>query len=558
MNETALSRAARIAVPILLGVLALQVVLGMRLLNASFDEVTHLPSGYSYLETGRVELNPQHPPLIKLLSAIPLRFIEVRSDFDPTRVEEPGYEWRFGRKFLQAGNADRMLFLGRLPVVLLSLLLAYLVYRWAKELFGIPAGLMALFLYAFSPNLIAHSRLVTMDLGLSCFFVLTLYFLWRFVRAGGRGNLTGAGIGLGLALATKFSAVLLLPAAALLLGLVVFLPPREAPSREAKRSRRKKAPAGSLWSRPFNDPSLGRRLKRALAVYLALLVLAALVVYAAYLFPDDPLVYWKGIQKVNADHRAGYMNYLMGEFKEGGWWYYFLVAFAFKTPVPALLLLGLWIALAVRHGMADRLGIAFLILPAVLLTAATSALADNFGIRYLLPVYPLIFVLASQTASFFLARRSRLVMGAVLALWYLGASLWIYPDHLAYFNELAGGPGRGWKYLDDSNIDWGTDLKRLKSYLDEQGTGRIKLAYWATASPDYYRIQHDRVALREFCHEPAPGLYAVSTHMLIRGELLWKAAGLQCDWLNRYEPVGRVGYSFYLFDIPGESVWPER
>lgn len=219
-----MASAARLAAPLLLLALALQGILGASALDAAFDETTHLPSGVTYWTTGRIELNQQHPPLVKLLAALPVVAAGARSVFDPARAAEPGYEWRHGAAFLAANGRARVLLLGRLPMIALSLLLAWWVFRWARDLFGPAAGLAALTLCCFSPTVVAHGRLVTMDVPLAAFATQTAYLLWRYGRTPSRRLLVGAGLSLGLALATKFSALLLLPAAAAVLAVARLRP----------------------------------------------------------------------------------------------------------------------------------------------------------------------------------------------------------------------------------------------------------------------------------------------------------------------------------------------
>jgi hypothetical protein len=503
-----------IAAAALLAAMFLQALSSMRLLSATFDETTHLPSGYTYLATGEFRLNPQHPPLVKLLSALPLVALRPELDLeDPAWSQEPPDEWSFGHRFLYGNDADRLLFWGRLPNVLLSLLMAFYIFRWARELFGPAAGLAALFLCAFSPTVIAHARLVTFDLGLACFGTMALFHLWRHTRHGRLVDLVLAGLALGLALATKFSGLLLVP----VFGLLIF------------------------WE-------AGKRVGRALLGLGVVLVLAALVIQASYLFSGDPLLYWKGLMEVNRDHDPSYQYYLMGSFKAGGWWYYFLLAFLFKTPLPTLALMVLSIIFIRRHPASGRSAELYLILPVVLFTAATSALADNLGIRYLLPVYPLIFIFASRIVL--LRHWAFKGLAALLAVWYLVGSLAIYPDHLSYFNELTGGPSRGHLYLDDSNIDWGQDLKRLKGELDERGIAFVKLRYGRNDAPGYYGINSRKISDAEWAGDPPPpGVYVFGTHLLIRGELYARERALKTDWLSRYEPVGRVGYSCWIFEF---------
>jgi len=538
---------ARLGVAILLAALFLEEVLSMRLLNASSDEAEHLSAGYSYLKTGDFRLNPQHPPFIKSLAAAPLLFLDPRFNLDdPNWKSDPPRGVPFGVNFLYTNDADRLLFWGRLPIVFLSLLLGLYVCKWASELFGPSAGLTALFLYSFCPNIIAHSRVVTMDMGLSCFSLISLYYLWRYVRRGGNGNRLAAATALGLALASKFSAVILLPTFALILATAVFWPSSVQlflQRQQAQKGSKRKARQNNV----FIPIDLRSRITSAASVYLVILFVAGLVVYAAYFFPGDPLFYWKGASLVNKDHNPQYQYYLLGHFKQGRWWYYFLLAFLIKTPVPTLILLCLSLALYKSYHSEHWLDEAFLILPTLIFTALTSALADDIGLRYLLPIYPLIFIFVSRLASFFSRNRLQTALAVFLGVWYLFAGLHVYPDYLAYFNELVGGPERGYKYLDDSNIEWGQDLKRLKAYMDQHGVERIRLLYPWNASPEYYGIKGQTVTPDEWYGKPSPGVYAISTHALIRGQLSAEVQKVNSDWLRRYQPIDRVGYSFYIF-----------
>lgn len=538
---------ANLVAAALLGGLFLQATLSMRLLNASYDEPGHLVAGYTHWQTGQVRLNPEHPPLIKLLAAWPSHLLGARlSPDDPAWRHAPPDQWQLGDRFLYSNDADRLLFWGRMPVVLLALLLGLYVYRWARDLYGTAAGLMALFLYVFCPNVIAHSRFITMDIGLSCFFLISLYYLWRFVRQGRKGTLVAAGLALGLALATKFSAVVLVPSMALLLGLAALVPPTEGRSvAGGRRSQHRSDAPGLLNLSGAGD--VRTRLKAAVVALLVLLVIAVPVVWAVYFFPRDLGFYLRGLMQVGRQHDPNYEYYLLGDFSHDGWWHYFLVAFLIKTPLPTLIVLAASLVF-LKFSPAPRwLDEAFVVIPSLLLFAVTSALADPLGLRYLLPVYPLLFVFAARSAGFFLARGVHMAVAAGLGLWLLAGTIRIYPDHLAYFNEVVGGPGNGHTYLDDSNIDWGTDLKRLKRYMEEKGIEHVRLLYDGRGSPEYYKLAFTQAAEQEWAHQPLPGLYAAGTHMMIRGELYARRRGWRSDWLSRYRPIDRVGYGFYIF-----------
>jgi predicted membrane-bound dolichyl-phosphate-mannose-protein mannosyltransferase len=179
--------------------------------SATFDEVTHLPAGYSYLIERSIRYNPQHPPLIKEICALPLLLLDLRYPESPSENE-----WIYGREFLFRQDAQRILFWGRIPALLLSLGMASLVAVWATHLWGWAGGLLALFLYTFDPTLTAHSQLVTTDVGVACFSVLYLWALRSYLRNPTWKSLLLSGLTLGLALGAKFSAVVLIPFSRLL------------------------------------------------------------------------------------------------------------------------------------------------------------------------------------------------------------------------------------------------------------------------------------------------------------------------------------------------------
>lgn len=528
-------RGVRWVFALLLIALFAQAVLSMRLLSASTDELTHLPSGYSYLAHGDVQLNPQHPPLMKLLCAAPLLLLEPK--IDPTAFDFSAglpNEWEFGFRFLYGNDADRLLFWGRMPVVLTALGLAAYVFVWSRRLFGRAAGVGALVLCAFSPTVIAHARLVTFDVPLAFFATMALYHLWRYERSGEGLQLGLAGLGLGLAMATKFSGLVLVPVFGLLLL------PRLLGSSTWTCSGAETA----RWS--------------PLATGVGSVGIALVVVQASYLFSSDPLVYWKGALRVNVDHDARYAYYLLGRFDPDGFWYYFPAAFLFKTPLPTLIAIALAALFIKRRPAPQRADELFLVLPVVVFGLATAVFADEMGVRYLLPIYPFLFVFASRLAPEVMRSRRAQAAAVVLGLWYVAGTLRIFPDHLAYFNELAGGPANGHRVLDDSNIDWGTDIKRLADWLDREGIDEVGLRHEAHpfSNAAYYGIRARPIEDRDWLTTPRPGVYVFGTHMLIRGQLQAMQLGAKSDWLDRYEPLARIGYSLWVYEFGGEGSPP--
>jgi hypothetical protein len=518
----------RIAAVLCLAAFVVQAVASMRLLSASSDETTHLPAGYTYLRTGDFRLNPQHPPLAKLLAAAPLLALGPKLDLASAEwSSSPPDEWNFGRRFLYTNDADRLLFWGRLPMVGLGLLLGIYTWLWARDLFGEAAGAVAALLFAFCPTIVAHTHLVTMDVGLAAFSAAAAYHLRTYALRGGFAPLALSGAALGLALATKFSAVFLAPVLAALV-----------------------AAAALGWGGPRASRGHARSgggVRAAAYATGAFVGIAALVVWATYFFPRDPLFYWHGITLVNRDHDASVPDYLMGAFRVKGWWYYFPLAMLFKTPLPTLAAIALGAAAWWRHRPPGRLDGAILLLPALAFAVATAAFADNMGVRYVLPIHAPLFVLASASTPWLLGSWPGRVAAGVLATWLVLGAWFIYPDHLAYFNEAAGGPLRGPDLLDDSNIDWGQDLKRLKGWMDANRVDTIRLLYPWNGSPQYYGIRYEPVTSGDWLDRPQPGVYAISTMALVRGRLVARTDGAHSDWLDRYQPVDRVGYSFYIY-----------
>ena len=496
----------------------------MRDKSVTSDETAHLPAGYSYLTTRVVKLNPMHPPLVKELAALPLLVLDPIMPVDPgTLVTQDlplTYQWEFGKQFLDGEDGDRLLFWGRVPAVLLSAGLAVLVMLWAQRLWGPLAGLLALALYVFDPTITAHAQLVTTDVGMAFFGTLFLYLLRRYLDRPSWARLILAGLALGLALCAKFSGVVLVPIAAFLVLLAAWRDREQArtrnegaqPGRGARRRAQRLAPAVTpTIANPLVGGPRSARLLCVAGATALLAVLASIVVWAIYFFPSDPLFYWKGIQTVNKDHNPSYPFYLMGTLKQGGWAYYLLVAWLLKTPLPSLLLLAGAVLAFWRGVRATWLDEAFLIVPAVAFFIGYSATADNLGVRYLIPVFPFFFIFTARLVpAVASARRWAAIAVGALLVWHVAEFVSIWPDHLSYFNQIAGGPRRGPEWLDDSNVDWGQGLIQLRRYLDAEGVRDYQICYFGNADLPRYGIHGQPL------REVRPGVVVLSTHCWAR------------------------------------------
>ncbi len=546
MRETIRRRAAWVLAAALLVLFLGEGIAFIGSSSQTSDEAVHLASGYSYLVRHDFRLNCEHPPLIKELCALPLYWFE-RAPFEPDpRLWAAAEEWRIGRDFLHRSpvSGDRLLALGRAPNLLLGVCLVALVGWWSYRLWGRNAGLLAMALAALEPNLIANASLVTTDLGAALFTCLAVYLLFEYAAAPSWRLIVGVGVSLGLALSSKFSAVVLVGALATV-ALVHLLTGGELSLPGVTR----KGPGSRLTPRAAH----------ALASLLLAAGLALLVIPAVYLFQGYS-TWWRGLHFVLVHQEVGHSAFFLGAYSADGWWSYFPVAFLIKTPVGSLLLIAASL-LFVRQGKPmSRREATFLLLPVAVFFAMAMQGKVNIGLRHILPVYPFLFVAASRVATFNL-RRPRL-LAALLAV-SLGltacSSLRVAPHYLAYFNELVGGPGNGYRFLSDSNIDWGQDLKGVKRYMEREGLEMIYLSYFGNTPPGAYGIRYQYAPAAGHL-EPAPQdtlppgsrkeILAISVTNL-------QAVHLQDHelyrWLYARRPVAKIGYSIYVYDLTGDA-----
>jgi Dolichyl-phosphate-mannose-protein mannosyltransferase len=555
-------------------------ILAMRGNSATFDEGAHLPAGYTHLVLGDHRLNPEQPPLVKLLAAVPLLFVHPVVDVDD-RAWVEGRQWEFGQRFLYRWNdADRLLFLGRLPVVALASCLLAAVYFEARRRFGPVPAAAALFLAALSPDVLAHGALVTTDLGFALFFFLAVAAFTRLIERGTPRRLLAAGLAAGAAFATKFSAPILVPAL-IVLGVMAALDGRPM----------ERAIAGP--ARPIVGP--GPRLRQVALVLLALGGISLVCIWGSYGFryalSRDPEVratqrvplerpggslemdavvaaararivpedYARGLLFVLA-HSEARPTFLLGRLSDRGFPEYFVLTFLLKTPVPLLLLALLAAARALRLPRRDA---AFLWVPVLVYVAFTATRGLQIGHRHLLPVYPFLFVAAGEGAACLVAWRRPLGLGLALALggWYAGGTLRTHPHHLAYFNEIAGGPANGWRILVDSNLDWGQDLKRLAAWMRQNRVDRLKLSYFGSALPSYYGIDAEALPgytaphVARVTREVRPGDVVAISATNLQGVYLEPEDRALMERFRRLSPIARVGFSIFVYRA--DFSWPE-
>ena len=566
--------------------------------SATMDEIAHLPAGYSYLTQKDMRLNPEHPPLIKDLAAIPLLFINGSASSPQRKIKFPSEidawqkdingQWLFGFHFMYGmGNpADKMIFWGRIPMILILVLLGFYIFKWAKELFGNKAALLALFLFSFSPAFLAHGRLVTTDVGAATgVFIATYYFL-KALKNPTKKTVILAGISFGLAELCKFSVILLIP-------FFIFL--------------------GLIWWLIKFGKLLQTLKISILVLFVGYLLIGVVYQYHVWNYPPERQVqdakvflsaYPDFIQKpilFAADkpilrpyaqyltglfmvfHRAAFGNttYFVGEVSNLGWKNYFPTVYSIKEPLAfhiLTLIALLYTAWLVKRpfwinpfqrtkGWIKNHFPEFAMLSFIVLYWAVSLYSNlNIGVRHLLPAFPFTFVLVSGTISNLLNRlicrgptSANLAWGffLILIFWQAISVLSIYPHFLAYANEIAGGPNNLYIYTVDSNLDWGQDLKRLKKWVDiNLPAGRqVYVDYFGGGDAKYYLGEkfvpwNGTKNSKEF---PKGNYLAVSATFLQggRGEPVpgFNQSYGHYRWLYKYEPIAKIGYSIFVYYI---------
>ena len=611
------------------------------------DEIAHLTAGVSYWLTNDYRLHPENGNLPQRWAALPL-LVMPKVKFPS--LDQPSWwisdVWDLGFQFFYKLNnpLGTMLWAGRVMIALFSVATGWLVFWWASRLHGAAGALLAAVLFAFSPEMLAHGALITSDMPACFCFLAAVTAFWVMLHRLCAGTWMTFGLSLGALALAKFSAPLILPM------LVVLLAVRLA------------AGGGLTMAWPWNSTVIGRwRQAAALGgATLTAAALAILLVWASYGFRYQmyqhyepghvrSLVGWDVLIQEGGPvvaafqftrshellpesylygfaHTFRYSRYrrafLNGDYRSRGWWWFFPYAFAIKTPLALFGLLGLaglvaWEArgtappaaalpagaVAPHRGTRRYAWSPLLTLVGVYGASALTSHLD-IGHRHILPMYPVLFIMAGGAAALGRLRwRWPAAIVLLLVVWFMGESIWIRPSYLAYFNELVGGPANGYRHLADSSIDWGQDLPGLKTWLDEHAQGRpVFLSYFGSGDPVYYGIRATRVAddnfdlrlPRRFPAMLTAGLYYISAtqfdQVYSRARGRWDAEkeddyqgqlrtimqqaqspelhppldvlkrfedfqfARLCHFLQNRQPIAQIGYSILVFDLDDKDV----
>ena len=556
----------------LLVIFLVQAITSMMQKSPTADEAAHhIATGYSFLKTKDFRLNSTGPPLMEELSAIPLLFMkDLKTPLDHSSWDEI-QRTEFGEQFLYVynkGAVDKIVFWARVPMVLTGVFLGFLVFLWSNNLYGFKSGIFALFLYSFSPTILAHTRLVTMDIGASCFVFLAVYCFYVYCKNPSSRNLILSGVTFGLAQLAKYTAIYLYFLYPIFFLLFWFFRKKDF----------------------MLDYKISKNIKKLLLSTILIFLIGNSIVFCGYFFELKPLLlndidvkekityfetfitklfgnnseilrekfvsfaldqpipfstYIMGFlgasNQTFAEHRFPAM--LFGEYSAKGWWYYYFVVFLLKTSISVLLLLVISVLFS-RGLKRDRMSELFIIMPVILLMMFTVVSVLQGGVRYILPIYPFLFVYISKIINVNhqdnkgLARR-KLVFLLVLFLGFchLFSSAKVFPHYLPYFNLIGGGTGNGYKCLSRVNTDLGQDLKGVDKYLEKNNINNVKLSYWGFAPPEIYNINY--LPINDTEKEiPEQDVYAISVHQID-----------EYKWAEKYKPKCMIGYSIFIYDF---------
>ena len=565
--------AARLALALIILLSCALAAGSWRVYSNTWDEPEHLAAGIELLDRGQYEYDTEHPPFGRVLLALGPYLAGAHSfGTPPPNGTQEGIDILYS-----GGHYARYLTLARAGVLPFLALLLFATWLWARRLFRSQgAALLSVLLLVSVPAVLGHAALASLDVAAAATCLLALYTLQLWVVSARLRDAALFGLAAGLAVGTKFSAVpfigLRLPARALVQTSVGWRRhPRGVPPD-----------AGVL---PADTPAASARsrwLGLALALLAALLPIA--LAYGprssnpagvaarfdwavSYLLQERGLDHelgvllshlWlprelkdlvNGIVAVKAHNDSGHLSYLLGHVRVTGWWYFYLVALAVKTPIPLLAAGPAGLAWLARDGWRTRncWALAPAVLVVMMLTFASAFSRINIGIRHVLVLYPFFALGAAYVtvrAWRWLAawRNRRLAAGAVavilaLLLWQLSTLWTAYPDYLPYFNEAVPQPQR---VLVDSDLDWGQDLRRLELRAAQLRIPQLSLAYRGTA---------------DLAREPLPPFVSLAARQPTTGWVAISALARTREpadyaWLDAYRPVERIGKSIDLYYIP--------
>jgi tetratricopeptide (TPR) repeat protein len=479
---------------ILLLTFAVRIVLMLQVKSVTYDESSYLSSGEQLAKELSWDSKQliRHPPLSFLTHGYVLN------------------------KYIFTKTEDR-LFWARFIMMFFSVLLAIYLFRFTKQLYGIKPAVLALLLYTFCPDILAHSGLITTDVIVACFIFMTVYYFLKHLNNGKTSDLLLTGLSFGLALLSKYTAVLLV----IIIPVIVII---------GKYFYQKKVKLYSLlvilvigifllnlgynFAGTFTPVS-----KYKLSLQSKLFKTAQKLLGPVPMLLPQP--YILGFDEQQYIDEIGHPSFLFGQRYYHGKWYYFPTGFFIKTPLPMVLLIFfsmvIWFS---RRKKPDLNESSVLVTVFVILFFICFLNHNNAGYRYIIPVLPFLYLFTAQIIN---ERRKTLVYPIYLMIgWYVITSIAAHPHYLEYFSELIGGPKNGYKYMLDSNLDWGQNQASVLKYMDSDQTLKFN-----------------------------PGQIPTTGHVIVNANNLQDVFRLRTkyDWLRKFKPISNVEYAWLVYDI---------
>ena len=584
--------------------------------SATMDELAHIPAGFGYVAKFDYRLNPEHPPLIKSLAALSA-LIFTRPNFPvdtPYWQDDINGQWAQGTKFLyESGNdADKIIFWARMPMILLALFFGWMLFNFVRKRFNYMTAILTLIFYAFSPTFLAHSRLVTTDLGASIGFFIGIVSFVNFLEAPTKKNILLAGLAFGAAQLLKFSLFLLIPVYGILILVWVLV-------------------QNHLYFKHKFILFLKLVLKSASIGFIGVFLIWIVYAFHVWNYPLDrqyrdaefilssfgfrPIVdfnlwmitipifrslgqYLIGILMVIQRAAGGNTAYFLGEVSTTGSRLYFPTLYLLKEPLSLHLLtiaaawfvflkikrqnrgyslfaVSYWkekIIFWIKNNFFEFAAVFFIIF----YWAYSMRSPLNIGLRHVLPTFPFIYILVAKGISNWLSSHKtaapeswlswlrdiyelyiktipRYFFVFLMVFWLIADTIIAFPNFIPYYNELAGGTRSGYKIAVDSNYDWGQDLKRLKNFVEERKISKIAIDYFGGGNPKYYL--GERYLPWQSAKGPYHGWFAVSATFR-EGAFGEPKKGFtrkpedSYEWLKSFTPVAQIGYSIFVYNLP--------
>lgn len=501
------NRWALIVAPTLILIFWLQMLHAIRGQSLTWDEGDHIFAGYESLKTHDFGLNPEHPPMVKMIGALPLLPLDLKVPtlghrFFKTEAYMGGRELLFRNGPADGGHYDSrtLVFRARLFASVFSLLAAVLVFLGTTEMFSLTAGIIALTLFCFEPNLIAHGAYVTTDMAASCTIFATIYAFWRWVKVPSNARLLTTGLIGGLALAAKHSTILLALMLFLLAAAVLYDQHRKKPAPPTSRitiTRMITALAvitgiavvilWAFYGFRFSARPAGLALSPPLADYVKPLAPSEArgILFLAHwhLLPESYLYGLADVRLV----ANGMPSFFLGHVYAHGTWMYFPILFLIKSTLSMLALLALTLVAIARRWLRTSLELAFVLIPPAAYMLVSMGSHLNIGARHILPVYLFCCVIAGAGAAALLhaqrtqKSRERWTLAVIaLLIFHVATTVHTSPNYISYSNEAWGGPTQTYRYLSDSNTDWAQQLIAVSAELRARNVQHCYIAYFAT------------------------------------------------------------------------------